>query len=1372
MSERLRVRKLGRRRVEGALVALALGSVLLLASATQAAPNKSSNGKPDRVESRSDAAKSKLHPKLQKLVESGSTEAIYVFATVAGDTSAAESLLADAKVASSEGAALVIGKIGVQVLPKLAGAKGVVSVGPIEFEQTGQPLGQPDPDVGNTKNKALRPIFKKEVPYSEAPPPLGSNFEDLKDVALLDAKTHTFVEAWEAGFAGEGVTVGVLDGGTDFGHPDLLGTWQTWSGQTGSRAGWNGWPKAFDPYGTLVWLAAPSLVDQGLTWYTKTTAATCPDWANKSAKSPCPVQFETRTGPARNFSVPSGTNQHLYQFPAGFTKSGNVRMGSHPDDHLLALFGERPAFLVTDATTAGVYDTVYVDLDNDYRFDDEKPVTKASPVSYRDMNGDGYTDISGGLLYYISDGATAIPGGLDAFGVLNTSFGPGALLAWSGDYDPAIGGHGTLTASNIVGQGVAKGLAPTFGDYTDEYPGVIGGAPNAKLAPYGDIYFSFDFSTQFGYFLATRRGVDVTSNSYGSSAVDNDGYDAASQEADVIHHNTRTTALFSTGNGAPGFGTVAPPSPSYGIAVGASTQFGGTGWDSILNASQITDNDIIPWSNRGPGATGSPGVDVVADGAYSAGDVTLNAVLDGRFAWETWGGTSRSSPVAAGATALVYQAFRQASGSATVPVNFAVKAKEILKSSAQDLGYDTLIQGAGSVDAGEAVRTARALRPSVSPSEWRAGDYRGNHYSVFTHVMAPGGTDTQAFAVSGAGSFTASDSRLVRTGSETMTLTSANISAESPYNFNVPNYLIDLSDMVSDHSAADLMVVRLKYPNAEFDANGDVVQDQLWRILAYNWTDINGDGNLWTDTSGDGTVDFTQLGTSSNIDGFLDVNYATAEIDENEYVRLTYLNNASNSLMLFVRNPAERMADGLFLGLQHPSRSAAIPQTHFDIQVDFYENADWPWLSTSVAGNQVTANLTVPADAPHGVYSGAIELESAGRSIVVPVSVVVAATAALDADGKMTGSFTFGGADVAEAQADSLYNNGSIFGANTWQWRAESGDWRFFYFDVPTTPADGSLLLVNTTWDGAHPTDIDTLVFGRSANHFQVFGDAVFGAPYILDTVGGSPNRHLGSGRWAFDTATGEAADFVAAPMQAGLHALALHGVNWNAEKFDVPFEATVGGASVSPSSVVETTSTGEGSFEVTFSASVDLPGLSAEAFGLSQPSVTTETAHQDNPNDPSSASVKKDITLDHASRLTVRTQLGTDDLDLFVVYDANDDGQFTNAEIVASSTTGTSNEFIELVAPADGDYQVWVQGWSVSGTPSFTLTIDAIQGNDMTVSGTTDDPVPAGTPVTLTVEYSKPDMTVGQDYFGELLLGPPSAPTAMKVPIKVTRTG
>jgi hypothetical protein len=105
----------------------------------------------------------------------------------------------------------------------------------------------------------------------------------------------------------------------------------------------------------------------------------------------------------------------------------------------------------------------------------------------------------------------------------------------------------------------------------------------------------------------------------------------------------------------------------------------------------------------------------------------------------------------------------------------------------------------------------------------------------------------------------------------------------------------------------------------------------------------------------------------------------------------------------------------------------------------------------------------------------------------------------------------------------------------------------------------------------------------------------------------------------------------------------------------------------------------------------------------------------------------------------------------------------------VASSAGGTANESVELVRPPDGDYQIWLHGFQVSGTPSITMRVHAIQGHDLTVGSLPSGPVPAGTPVTLHVEFSKP-MTAGQDYFGELLLGPSSAPTAFTVPITIHR--
>jgi len=131
-----------------------------------------------------------------------------------------------------------------------------VSVGLVQFKQTGQPRGVADPLLNQrASTQQLRAGRKRQqaddVPYSDAPPLKGSNFEALKKLGVLDANTHKFAEAWKAGYAGEGTTVGVLDGGADFGHPDLIGTWKTCTNAEafGGDPGWNGWPKAFDPSG-------------------------------------------------------------------------------------------------------------------------------------------------------------------------------------------------------------------------------------------------------------------------------------------------------------------------------------------------------------------------------------------------------------------------------------------------------------------------------------------------------------------------------------------------------------------------------------------------------------------------------------------------------------------------------------------------------------------------------------------------------------------------------------------------------------------------------------------------------------------------------------------------------------------------------------------------------------------------------------------------------------------------------------------------------------------------------------------------------------------------------------------------------------------
>jgi hypothetical protein len=384
----------------------------------------------------------------------------------------------------------------------------------------------------------------------------------------------------------------------------------------------------------------------------------------------------------------------------------------------------------------------------------------------------------------------------------------------------------------------------------------------------------------------------------------------------------------------------------------------------------------------------------------------------------------------------------------------------------------------------------------------------------------------------------------------------------------------------------------------------------------------------------------------------------------------------------------------------------------------------------------------------------------------------VPATGTQTAAGSLSGSLALGGPAVARAQARLTYNNGSIFGANDWSWRAESGDWRFFYFDVPNAVPVGTLFLSDTTWSDTAPfTDLDTLIFGPGENSYQFFPPGTAdGSPYILDTVGGSANTNIGAGIWTFQTATGGAEEVVAGPASDGHHPIDQHGTGWNGDKFDVPFTTSVGTASVNPASVSISSAADSGAFDVTFKSGVALTGLAADAFGLSQPTTTTETAHQDDPNDPSTSSIKKSFSLAHAARATISTNLPANDIDLYIVRDANNDGTFDPSEIVGASAGGTGVESVTLVNPLDGNYQAWVHGFAVAGSPTFPLTIAPVQGGDMTVTGLPVGPVPSGTSVILHVTFSKP-MTSGQDYFGELQLGPLSAPNALSVPIAIHRS-
>lgn len=691
---------------------------------------------------------------------------------------------------------------------------------------------------------------------------------------------HAGQEAWELGYRGEGVRVAVLDDVIDFAHPDLHGTWAVLP----EGHPYEGWPQAFEVYATylhslelnpdvevnysrnagsgiVATYQASAIEEREVGGEMKPTACLQPLIYTPAAP---PVPASSALGPeACDFVVPESL-------------SGEVRFGHHPDPYLRGLAATRlegglqewAGVLLVDANEAGVYDTVYVDLDNDRDFTDDKPTTKGDPVAWRDVTGDDIADVTGGMLNWISDGENPLPGAY-LWGYEDNIPDAGTLVSFMYAY----GSHGTLCASNVASQGVL-GLPANarleFRDLGGSPESMnVGMAPDAGLVSIGDVYFgpiavfraAWRYSV-FGHDMErTDDDIQVTSNSYGFSGTDNDGWDVDSRLIDyyIRTFSPSTSFLASTGNGAPGYGTLAPPSPGVGMGIAASTQMGSTGYDSITDTSQITYGDIIPFSNRGPGADGRNGPNVAADGAYGGGAVPINGSGDGTTANGTWGGTSRSSPVAAGVMALVYQAF-EAEHERWPTWD---EASSILMAGARFAGYDTLVMGAGVVDAADSVRIAGGHHGVYAlPAEWQPGGYAGERHGGFAKIVHPGDTVEDTITLHNPSDAdveaTIRGQHMRRVGHYFETL-QADIRTEGPSSSAGPNHLIPI-DRSAIPDGTDLMVVRGIVPMSEWDPNGDGTPDNSFTIQAYQHTDIDGDDRMWEDRNGSGTVDLSEFG--------------------------------------------------------------------------------------------------------------------------------------------------------------------------------------------------------------------------------------------------------------------------------------------------------------------------------------------------------------------------------------------------------------------------------------------------------------------------------------------------------------------------------
>lgn len=1313
-----------------------------------------------------------LSPKLRKAAQERSTEPIAVSVMVTGDPDLGN-LVQDPRRMTVGGFTWIRGKVQGRNLTKLASIRGVTAV--LDNGSRKPPL-PPDPDLprrSRLKSDLRLKALKAAPDYSPdslkvGPMPKGKVQKGwfLKDILGLE-------QAWNHGYRGEGVKVAVMDTGIDFAHPDLYGKQARVENPSSP---YHGWPICFDSLSMDTYFSTGSTKD---TWYVDTT--TTPPVTIHGATATANLSL-SNGGPPQTRTVTFKTE----------SVSGIYHFGVHPDNSMKeVLNGVFPFVLLVDHPDTAVrgpgYNTVYVDLDGDLDFTDEKPCFRGDEISFRDVwdsqanaaGTDGYPDVSGGMIYFIADGTKPIPA---SDWLYNASAPPAASLVafMINDYLGEGENHGTLCASAVAGGGVINGNAPP---YKPSYSGVgsgmvVGPAPQAGIIAVGNFYqggyFSdFQFFCALGYDGKEETGDEpnVVSMSFGSGSVDDDGWDWESRFIESVHLHLApdTTWCNSTGNGAPGYGTVNTPGPPSGIAVGACTGYDTCdSFDSINSPDQILAGDVQGWSCAGPQADGRQGVSVMAHGAWGSGDIPLNEAGDGWTAWESWGGTSRACPEAAGITALIYQAYRAVHGSWPS----ASTARQFLMNSAVDLQSDVFRQGAGRVHAGRAVELASDLAGiAVTPESWIPGDFRGEIFNAYAHIVQPGDVHQQEFTVHNVSASPAildvSSISLVAVNQLEFDIHTIANTAEA-YDFRRPSYLYELQgpNANSIPEDTDFMVIEAIFPFEVFDTNftpGNAASvtpsyENRYRLLVYDWTDKDGDGKLYDES----------IGTTPGV-------IEPAEIDQWEYMRFNYGYNSGTSMKVFVSDPLGKMHDGIFVGIQHNTGSPIA--TTVRIRTTFYRESECSWMELDKpsltippdATATLKATVTIPGDMPVGSYSAKIILQDSsvkstektstggipGRT-VVPVSINVAA--ALN-----TGSIVIPGTHTG----NEPYDNSAVHGDFSWRGQDESGDGRLFFLDVPS-PSKGDYLFTHTVWEDAIPTDLDTLILGPVMDTFTYPGSSFYHpsfGPNTLAWIGGY--RSPGRPNWTFKTLTGTTSDYSTASLTDGLHALFVHNILFSGQRFAVPFSIETGKINLDPAPPQVYTTSSNMIYDITLTSSLQIDGFQASAYGPSK-----VQQWYDDQSILQNWSYWYQLPVNDCGLLQVDLQGTARDIDLYLYRDgadgSNPDGQFTDDEIIASSLSSTSNEQIALIFPPDGFYRALAYGYSVTSlTDTFDMTGRIISGHGVTFSGSSQGTVFPGNPRRIEMQAALNGGHGQYDLF--LCMGPSSANQAISIRVPVT---
>jgi hypothetical protein len=295
---------------------------------------------------------------------------------------------------------------------------------------------------------------------------------------------------------------------------------------------------------------------------------------------------------------------------------------------------------------------------------------------------------------------------------------------------------------------------------------IRGMAPGASLVGLKALSVTSGFTlssvVQAIEYAVVTDDVDVINESLGINAFPDNDTDPISL-ADNAAVRAGVTVVVSTGDAGTADTVAASATDSEVISVGATTQFRlyaqvHYGIIALTNGGYI-DNNISAFSSSGFSQSGARTPSVVAPGdlgwALCSTNVTLFTDCDNSYAGppapiQVFGGTSESAPLTAGEAALVIQAYRSTHrGVDPTPA----MVKEIIMSTAVDLGAPSSEQGAGLINALAAVNAALSVQDGNGRPKAR-GDSLLVTPTFSTLSDLPGAREGQSIKITNSGSTT------------------------------------------------------------------------------------------------------------------------------------------------------------------------------------------------------------------------------------------------------------------------------------------------------------------------------------------------------------------------------------------------------------------------------------------------------------------------------------------------------------------------------------------------------------------------------------------------------------------------------------------